>query len=1092
MSAHRPLALALILLTATLAACSAGNSGDDAVASVSGVPTGIERFLLFPNPVVSGSTFETNSSAYASAYYDAVDPYDQRTTLDQFKAVNGFGTGGPGATEHLVVFRDVRDLGYGRRMTGRFVGTAGQIPERVAFFVENYFVNVPGGGYNRINVDAAVARDTNWHIGTNAIEWSCHPDDFIVDPVNCRRFAKYFNYAPNGQRQTAVDLDGRGAKAMPGPCITCHGGRGDPLEADGSFPKVANTLLDRAGDTQARLHMFQVDTFEWSTTPGFMRSDQEAKLKDFNTWVLCTYPTAFGSGNAAGPNGCTRRETGRNEYEGAAAALIENAYGGAALPTASFSDTTVPAGWAGQATLYEQVVRPYCRTCHIVRGTNNQDDIDFSTEAKFAGYADRIKAHVFDRGNMPLALLVYTDFWQSNAPNTLAAYIDSVLGAGTATDASGAALRPGRPIADAGPALRMARAGANATLSGNDSLFASSFTWEVIASPVGGDAVITNPGSQTATFIATVNGDYTVRLTVRNGSLSSTDTTTITVDASFPDPSNVRFAHVLNVLRNNPHGAAQSCDDGGCHGATTPSGSTTGAPIIYSAIDRDGSGGGEDATDIAWLLQQLRGRVNQTDATASALFRKPTGNHHNGGTPVNLTAGPSFTAALTSFSTVYYWVANGMPAGGVLANPGANSAPTLSFSGAPPTASVALDGSASINASTYQWTIVTQPDAVGYPASISTPTSATATLTVRRAGTYVVQLQVTDGATESDSAQRTIVVSEPTVTANANSTSSPQNTNVTFGGAPLTGTITLDGSASQNALSYQWTILSGPAGYSLTNATSSVATLTVPSTAIGGTYVAQLQVTHVHATDTDTRTITVVDNTAGVTAAFSYDGVTAGSRAKTFTGGTPAATIALDSSGSTTPPATTLTRTWSIISSPNLSAVSPGVQSASLSSTSAVSPTLTVRATGSYTIRLTVDNGLSTDQIDRTFTVTPAQGYSFANLRSAFGTLGCTGCHVFTPAYNDPDPAANSGTEPSWENANDSNGKTLYERVRDRVNLGTPASSLLVLNPSNNSTAPNGNGHGGGCQASFGCAADGSTNYDSFLNWIEDGAPPAQ
>ena len=35
---------------------------------------------------------------------------------------------------------------------------------------------------------------------------------------------------------------------------------------------------------------------------------------------------------------------------------------------------------------------------------NAQSDIDFNSYEKFVSYADRVKTHVFDRGNMPLAL----------------------------------------------------------------------------------------------------------------------------------------------------------------------------------------------------------------------------------------------------------------------------------------------------------------------------------------------------------------------------------------------------------------------------------------------------------------------------------------------------------------------------------------------------------------------------------------------------------------------------------------------------------------------------------------------------------------
>jgi hypothetical protein len=1049
MLAPRLLLLALASLAVLLAGCSVSNSGDAPAASV-GVPAGIERFLLFPNPVVSGASFETNTDAYATAYYAAVDPYAQRTTLDQFRSANGFGTGGGNATEHLVVFRDVRDLGYGRRMTGRFVGTSGQVPERVAFFVENYFVNVPGGGYASVNVDAAVVRDTTWHVGTNAIEWSCHPDE-AGNPA-CRRYAKYFNFAPNGQRQLSVNLDGRGLKAMPGPCITCHGGRGDPLEADGSYPLVANTLLNRRGDVQARLHMFGVDTFEWSTTPGFTRVDQEARLKDFNTWVLCTYP-----GGAPGPNGCTRQAAGTNEWQGTeATSIIQTAYGGAALPNAQFSDTTVPAGWTGFETLYQQVVQPYCRTCHVVRGTNNEDDIDFSTELKFRSYADRIKAHVFDRGNMPLALIVYQDFWRSSAPNVLAAYIDAQLGAQTATDASGNALRPGRPIADAGAARSMARAGTNAPLYGGNSLFASSYTWEVISSPVGGDAVIGSPSASTATFLANTAGDYTVRLTVSNGLQSSTDTTIVTVSPTFGDPASMRFAQVLDVLRNNPHGAAQSCTASNCHAAGSP-----GAPILYTAIDRNGSGGGEDATDLTWFLQQLRGRVNLTEVAASPLLRKPTGNHHNGGTVVaTATAG-----GLASFSKVYYWILNGMPGGGVAANAGTDSINTVTFS---PTADIALSGAASIGASTYSWTIQSQP--VGPAATILTPNASSATLRVANVGVYVVQLQVSDG-TDTDTATRTITVDENPVAA---SFTPSGNVAVTFTGTPLTGPITLTNTSSGNPITCLWEVLSGPAGSSLSSTTScTTTTLTVPATAVGGSYQVRFTGDNVSTTDNATNTIDVLSAGSGVNANAGADST----NAVTFTNpstvsnhpssaGIPVATIALNGGASSGPG--TLTYSWSITSAP---VNATGAYAPSIDNASAVSTTLRVRRKGVYTVQLFVSNGLPAEPSNtdsRTITVNVAAGNTFTAMKTTFVTRGCTGCHSIV-----------GGISPSWADEMQS-GLTLYQRVTARVNVTDPTSSSILVNPAEGNPSM-------GQQTGF-FDAD-TSSYTQFLNWIIDGAP---
>src|SRR6266446_10812987 len=345
-SRHSLLPLAPLAFAALLLGCTQKNTGDEPAASNS--PTGLERFLLFPNPIAQNS-------------------------------------GGS-----------------------------------VAFFVENYNV----GYSSSVNVDVAIARDKTWHLGTNAIEWSASPCVPNLDPPDCSstvKFAKYYNFSSaDGTRQLTVDLDGKGKKAMPGPCITCHGGRGDPLTpvegtpAKPRFPLVENSLSRKRGDTDGRLQGLNVGSFEFSEREGFTRKDQEASLRDFNQWVLCTYPLA---GAPSGAEDACRIPAGANEWQGTAAEMIKAWYG--LGMTGTFQDNYVPSGWSGNPSLYTNVVAPFCRTCHSLRGTVNQSDIDFISLVKFQGYADRIKSHVFDRGNMPLALIVYEDFWKSSAPDTL-------------------------------------------------------------------------------------------------------------------------------------------------------------------------------------------------------------------------------------------------------------------------------------------------------------------------------------------------------------------------------------------------------------------------------------------------------------------------------------------------------------------------------------------------------------------------------------------------------------------------------------------------------------------------------------------------
>src|SRR5690349_13026557 len=169
----RPMLLrtvAALALAAILAACTQKNTADEQANqgnAAANVALGIDRLLLFPNPIgldpfaQDGGTFETDTSNYAAAYYAAIDATNSKDTIDKWRAANGFtGYAAPArpGTEHLAVFRDVKDLGYGRRMTGRRNSDDGS----VVFYVENYNV-APNGSASyssALNVDAAIRRDT--------------------------------------------------------------------------------------------------------------------------------------------------------------------------------------------------------------------------------------------------------------------------------------------------------------------------------------------------------------------------------------------------------------------------------------------------------------------------------------------------------------------------------------------------------------------------------------------------------------------------------------------------------------------------------------------------------------------------------------------------------------------------------------------------------------------------------------------------------------------------------------------------------------------------------------------------------------------
>ncbi len=636
---------------ATLGACGGGGggggeSGSGGSGSSSSLLPGFLEipniFLLFPNPQKQADdTIQTNTPAYATAYYQAIDPLNERTTKAAFMARNGFGNPGTG-TEVTVVFGDTLDLGYGRRMTARHNADG-----TMAFVVDNYLVDTGGSyGYSRLNVDAAVVQSNQRFIGTNAIEFS-------PGPGGGPNFVKFYNFAPDGSRNLAADLDGKGAKAMPGICTNCHGGRADALTDTGAFPTVGNSVSQAAGDVQGRLQALKVDTFDYSTQSAtFTRANQEANLKTVNGWVLESYPLAAAS---AFPEDAARPAAGANEWQGTAAAFIKDAYGGDGMPNASYTAPGVPSAWvtAGQSSLYQNVVIPGCATCHILRGTANNSDLDFQTYAKFLGYSDRIKAHVIDRGNMPLAKIVYNDFWQtgSNAPATLASFLEDAAqpppGPYTVRSA-GVVLQPGRPIADPGP-NRAVRQGAT-TLSAGMSLYATSFAWTLVSQDGGAvtNATLTNATTSAPVFNATADATYVVRLVATNatGTASAPADLTLVVDNTLaPAPAAITFTDIKAAFVSA--GCTAACHVAPLTAAGKP-------PLSYVAADY---AGGDTA-----FYAAVRSRINFTDIVASPLLRKPAGFHHGGGAlgGFTSTAAPGAPARAT-YDLFLNWILNGAP-----------------------------------------------------------------------------------------------------------------------------------------------------------------------------------------------------------------------------------------------------------------------------------------------------------------------------------------------------------------------------------------------------------------------------------------------
>ncbi|WP_455375375.1 cadherin-like domain-containing protein [Kaarinaea lacus] len=531
-----------------------------------------DRFLIFLNR--TSPLFDQNAQS-AQAYYAAVDPVGQRTTLNAWRNVNGFNIGADAFAEYI----NNNDLGFARRM---FVRTD-PITGVISSYVENY-------------PSLQDALNQNNLIATVAMEYTVAPGQDPLDP-DAKRFSTFYVFDGNGNRDLGADLDGRGFKFVPGLCNTCHGGR----------PKaLVNGVYPDAGDTGAGFIPWDLDTYLFAdATASVSRAAQEDQFKIFNQTVLETNPTP------------AQRE------------VIEGWYGGPGMIANSFNGGFVPQGWlppaapANATQLYLQVVAPSCRACHIMRGSEQQSDIDFATYSKYVSYKPRIERLVYDEGVMPMALRTFDRFWENiNIPETLATFLDS-----SKILEDDEVLTPGRTIANPGP-FREAALG-RVLLNGNGSLFTggnSAFSWTLVSRPAESLAVIQNANQANAFFIADVPGDYVAQLIVNDG-IGATP-------ASPPGEVVVRVSPTIRPISfvSDVSPIFEQC------------------AVCHLGFDNP------RFNNLGTLYDNVINFVNIDDPLNSRILTKPSGKHHNGGTIAGFE-----TNASEKYSLILRWIVEGAP-----------------------------------------------------------------------------------------------------------------------------------------------------------------------------------------------------------------------------------------------------------------------------------------------------------------------------------------------------------------------------------------------------------------------------------------------
>jgi mono/diheme cytochrome c family protein len=600
-----------------------------------------------------------------------------------------------------VIFRDTKDLGYGRDMyMVSYPNPSACGGQMTVFFVRNFSVKIVDGfAYGPINLEAAIGEDLQHHVGTNAIEFGMGRAD-VGDNCSTVPMAKFYTFEPDYSspsaphpRRVRVDLDARGTKAMPQPCISCHGGKLRPLDRFGRFVAMhANDSLGQIGDTKARMQAFEVDTFEFSEQVGHRRVEEG--LRKLNNAIYCTYPGSAPPDTPAAVcadwGGGVAAQTDPGEWSGDFGREMLLGWYGNALqtPGSKYDGSYVPPGWTpsagsvpvGADTLFKKVIGPNCFVCHGKRGTEKGSnanaggdgkDLDFRNWGKFISHADEIERLVFDDGRMPLGLLNYQNFWgDPEKAELLASFIQPYVTDPTKfearrTDANGDIIMPGRIVARAGPD-RVTKIDAAITLNAQASLFAESYAWAVIATPTGAAATLSNPASMKTDFSADKNGNYTVQLTASSSEGGSeTDTLIVKVDDALATaPRDLMFYTDISAFMT------ASCTS--CHDIGGGTGAEPGVPVWW--VDDASQPLGIPATTAdspsLGFYEQVMARVNFEDVGDSLLLKKPSGRHHFGdqrpGFDTSLSVG---AVGRANYDMFLNWISEGAVCGGTTTGP---------------------------------------------------------------------------------------------------------------------------------------------------------------------------------------------------------------------------------------------------------------------------------------------------------------------------------------------------------------------------------------------------------------------------------------
>jgi hypothetical protein len=342
-------------------------------------------------PVIDGETMEP-AILESRLFYDTVmgprPPADSTRstapmTLDDWKHTFAFPSREPGEAlddyrqrAGIVIYYNKNELGLGRELgcsefeDGR--DAAGKPMTGIACYVSNY-----GVAFRDVNNSLALANEGTHPKNTVCITYRPSADEGYQ--------IQFYVYGPEGRRQDWAQLDTLGPRANPHVCMNCHGGVYDDKRHLAKYarflPMDPNVVVFAEGE---------------GVPASLTRAGQEERIRRLNALSLRTPLTP-----------------GQKE-------MMVELYGGTPeVPGTVSRATWQPRGWQTDPShreVFDQVVKPYCITCHLAMeqgqdGSRLASYEIFSTPDRFRSFPSYVS--VCGQFGMPNAQTTLMNFWDT-------------------------------------------------------------------------------------------------------------------------------------------------------------------------------------------------------------------------------------------------------------------------------------------------------------------------------------------------------------------------------------------------------------------------------------------------------------------------------------------------------------------------------------------------------------------------------------------------------------------------------------------------------------------------------------------------------